>query len=263
MRQLRKKVFKLFNLELGIYSKVFDYFILSLILVNCLCIILQSIKQYNEKYANLFYLIEVFSVVIFSLELALRIWSITEDDKYKKPINGRIRFVFSLGAIIDILAIMPFYLSFLAIDLRFIRVFRLLRILRLFKVARYIHALDIITNVFKKRKEHLFITILLLVFMLVISSTLMYYIENSAQPDRFSSIPETMWWGVATLTTIGYGDMYPITIMGKVLGSIISIIGIGLFALPTGILASGFSEELAKREKENECVCPHCKKSLN
>jgi voltage-gated potassium channel len=260
--KLKNKIYRLLNLELGIYSKIFDYSILLLIFLNCLSIIFESVKEYNIKYRLIFDLIEIVSVWIFSVELILRVWTITENSKYKKAVSGRLLYIVSFETVIDILAIMPFYLSFLSIDLRFIRIFRLLRIIRLFKVARYIKALDIISDVFKKRKEHLFITILLLLFMLVLSSTLMYYIENNAQPDKFSSIPETMWWGVATLTTIGYGDMYPITIIGKILGSIISIIGIGLFALPTGILASGFSEELANREKNARMICPHCNKSI-
>lgn len=262
MKLIRNKVYRLLNLELGIYSKLFDYSILFLILINCLSIILQSVKSYNDRFETIFSIIELFSIIIFSIEIILRLWSISEKKEYQNPLSGRIKYILSIGMLIDILAILPYYLSFLAIDLRFIRIFRLLRIIRLFKVARYINALDIISNVFRKRKEHLFITILLLLFMLVLSSTLMYYVENNAQPDRFSSIPETMWWGVATLTTIGYGDMYPITILGKVLGSIISVIGIGLFALPTGILASGFSEELARIEKEKEHVCPYCQKNL-
>ncbi len=211
-------------------------------LINCLFIIFESVKNYNDRYKAIFSTIELFSVIVFSVEIILRFWSIPEKKEYQNAFSGRIKYTLSTGMLIDILAILPYYLSFLAIDLRFIRIFRLLRIIRLFKVARYINALDIISNVFKKRKEHLLNTILLLIFMLVLSSTLMYYVENNAQPDRFSSIPETMWWGVATLTTIGYGDMYPITILGKILGSIISIIVIGLFALSTGILAGGFSE---------------------
>ena len=259
---LKNKIYKLINIELGIYSKIFDYSILSLIFINCLTIIFQSVKEYNIKYEHVFNIIENVSVFIFCIELILRIWTITENPKYHKNISGRFLFIFSFETLIDVLAIMPYFLSFLSIDLRFIRIFRLLRIIRLFKIARYIKALDIISDVFKKRKEHLFITIILLLFMLVLSSTLMYYIENNAQPDKFSSIPETMWWGVATLTTIGYGDMYPITILGKILGSIISIIGIGLFALPTGILASGFSEELTNRERKI-IICPHCKNEIN
>lgn len=93
--------------------------------------------------------------------------------------------------------------------------------------------------------------------MLLITSTLMYYIENEAQPENFSSIPQTMWWGIATLTTVGYGDIYPITGFGKLLGGLIAILGIGLFALPTGILASGFSEQLA-RGNTNSNKCPNC-----
>ena len=112
-------------------------------------------------------------------------------------------------------------------------------------------------NVVRNKKEELVISMALTLFMLLMTSTIMYYVENAAQPDKFSSIPETMWWSIATLTTVGYGDVYPMTVVGKVLGGAIAIIGIGLFALPAGILASGFSEELAKGKSE-KITCPHC-----
>jgi voltage-gated potassium channel len=262
MKALRKSTYQLLNLELGWQSKLLDYSLLLLILINCIAILLQSIKSLNAAYFYIFNAIEIYSVVIFSVEYLLRVWCIVENEKYNLPISGRLKYIFSVGALIDLLAIIPFYLAVIAIDLRFIRIFRLLRILRLFKVARYLHALDLISNVFKKRKAHLLITILLLLFVLIVSSTLMYYIENPYQPDKFSSILETMWWGIATLTTIGYGDIAPVTDFGKFLGAIISLIGIGIFALPTGILASGFSEELLKPEKQENCKCPHCGKEI-
>jgi voltage-gated potassium channel len=142
---------------------------------------------------------------------------------------------------------------------------RLFRIFRLFKVLRYVAALAVMAEVIKERKEQLIITLIFILFMLLVSSTLMYYVENGQQPDAFGSIPETMWWGVATLTTVGYGDVYPVTVLGKVLGGMIAILGIGLFALPTGILASGFSERLdafTKNKKQQAMYCPYCGKKI-
>ena len=149
----------------------------------------------------------------------------------------------------------------MGVDLRLLRVLRIFKIFRLFKIARYITALSLINRVMKDKREELVVSLIFTVFLLLIASTLMYHVENGAQPERFSSIPETMWWGIATLTTVGYGDMYPITALGKILGGVISIIGIGLFALPTGILASGFSEELARR-KEGAEVCATCGQTI-
>lgn len=138
---------------------------------------------------------------------------------------------------------------------------RIFRIFRLFKIARYVEALSFITRVFKKKKEELVISLIFTLFLLIIAATLMYYVENEAQPENFASIPETMWWGIATLTTVGYGDIYPVTPAGQFLGGVIAIIGIGLFALPTGILASGFSEEIASTKQQQDC-CPTCGRPL-
>ncbi len=109
-----------------------------------------------------------------------------------------------------------------------------------------------ISTVVSKRKEYLLVTLTIILIMLVMASSLMYYVENEAQPDVFSSIPETMWWGVATITTVGYGDVYPITALGKVLGSVIAILGVGIFALPAGIIASGFEAEIRSGRNNKE-----------
>ncbi|ERP31103.1 Ion transport protein [Chitinivibrio alkaliphilus ACht1] len=179
---------------------------------------------------------------MFTIEYLVRIWTANIHPAYKKPLWGNLKFAATPLLIIDLLAILPFYLPFLGVDLRLLRVFRIHRLLRLFKIARYSTALSHITSVFRDKKEELFTALFFTFLLLVLTATLMYHIENPAQPEVFSSIPQTIWWGVAALTTVGYGDIYPITPQGQILGAIIAIIGIGIFALPAGILASGFSE---------------------
>ncbi len=136
------------------------------------------------------------------------------------------------------------------IEERYSRLRRVFRVFRLFKMTRYIESIRTFHNVFRAKKTELIVTAVLIFLLLIFASSAMYAVENEAQPDKFSSIPETLWWGVVTLTTIGYGDVYPITPLGKLIGGVIALLGIGLFALPTGILASGFSEELQKRQKK-------------
>jgi len=244
-------------------SRLFNTFLIILICLNVLAVTLETVESLHRDYIRLFYYFEIFSVVVFSIEYVLRIWAITGNAKYSHPIWGRVKFIFTGGALIDLLAILPFYLPMLiGFDLRFVRILRLLRLLRILKISRYMQATKLITNVFKAKKEELAITLLLIVFLMVIVSSIMYNVEHDAQPDKFSSIPATMWWSVATLTTVGYGDMVPITLLGKTLASVISILGIGLVALPAGIFASGFSEELKKSHEHNKPHCPHCNKEL-
>jgi voltage-gated potassium channel len=149
----------------------------------------------------------------------------------------------------------------LGVDLRFLRVLRLFRVFRIIRVGRYSEASDILRVVVRRRKEELIATMVLFSILLVLSSSIMYYVEHDAQPDTFSSIPETMWWGVITLTTIGYGDAFPVTPLGKIIGGLIAILGIGMYALPTSILGAGFVEELRRRKDRQKC--PHCGKDLH
>jgi len=202
---------------------IFDIFIIVLIILNVLAVIIASVPVLHEKYSSFFYRFELFSVIIFTVEYILRIWTCTEIEKYN-GIRGRIKWFFSPLALIDLLAILPFYLPFIGVDLRFVRIFRLFRIFRLLKIARYTSALDLIRNVFKSRKEELFVTLVFAMLLLIVSSTLMYYAENEVQPNKFSSIPAAMWWAVITLTTVGYGDIYPITGFGKVMAGIIALL---------------------------------------
>ncbi len=245
--------------EEDVLSKRFDIFIMTMILLNVVAVVLETVDAIYEDFPLYFNYFEYFSVFVFTIEYIGRIWTCTYLKKYGHPVWGRIRFIFSFMAMIDLLAIVPFYLPLLFfIDGRFLRILRLFRIIRIFKMRRYSTAFNMIIRVITRRREELVVTLTIIFVVLILASSLMYYVEHEAQPEVFKSIPETMWWGVATLTTVGYGDVYPITGLGKVLGGFIALLGIGIFALPTGIIASGFEYEInqyirnkEKEEKEN------------
>ncbi len=237
-----------------------DVFLMALIIFNVICILLESVPSLLERYAMFFYIFDLLSVMIFSIEYLLRVWTADQKEGTKRYL-ARIQYMKSFEGLIDLLSIVPFYLPFLGFDLRFLRILRVIRIFRLFKLARYVSALTLVSGVIKGKKEELGISIVFTMFILMITSALMYFVEKDAQPDKFTSIPETMWWAVITLTTVGYGDVYPITIGGKVLGGLIALTGIFVLALPVAILAGGYTEALAARRKEP--TCPHCGKSLS
>lgn len=242
-------------------DRITNYFIIILIILNVIAVALETVDSIYVKYQNQFIVFEYFSVVVFSVEYLARIWSCTIDNKYSHPVWGRIKYLFSIGSLIDLLAILPFYLPLaIGVDLRSLRILRLIRFLRFFKMGRYTKASRVITSVVSSKKEEILLSFLITLFLVIAASTIMYYAENEAQPELFSSIPATMWWSVSTLTTVGYGDIIPITSLGKFLTGCISIIGIGMFALPAGILASGFSDEFSKNQRKR--YCPNCGKEL-
>jgi voltage-gated potassium channel len=244
-------------------SLIFNLALVTIITLNAAAIVLHTVPAYNRKYAQLFYDFELFSVTFFTIEYLLRIWVCVENERYRHPIKGRLRFIFSTAAIIDFLAIFPFFFTLFAADLAIIRILRLFRIFRLFRVSRYSHAFRMIQHAVADRKEELVLSVVLVLFMLIIVSSVMYYVEHSAQPNSFSSIPATMWWGVTAMTTVGYGDIYPITPLGKFLGGLVAIMGVGLFALPTGILVSGFLEHVRTfKSPATKRYCPHCGKEI-
>jgi voltage-gated potassium channel len=248
-------------------AKSIEILLITLIFLNIVAIILESVKEVNAIYAPFFHQIEYFSVIVFSIEYALRIWTAPENPKYKMAL-GRVRYGLSSMAVIDFLSILPYYLTllldFLPIDLRFIRIVRTFRLIRVLKIARYLKALNLIQAVLRERKEQIMLSVMFIIFLLVMVSTVMYYVEHDAQPELFSSIPATMWWGIETLTTVGYGDMIPQTIFGRVLGGMIAILGIGLFALPAGILSSGLTDHLHGQNKKKKLKrCPHCGEELD
>lgn len=236
------------------FSNAFDIFIMSLITVNVAAVIIATVTPIYQAYKPFFQVFELVSVAIFTVEYVGRIWTCTYLDSYREPLIGRIRFMGRPFLIIDLLAILPFFLSGFLLDLRFLRSLRLLRFFRLFKLARYSESMRRFGYVIREKREDLTIAIAATLILLLISSSLMYFAERTAQPEAFSNIPKSLWWGVVTLTTVGYGDVYPITPLGRVLGAIISLLGVGLVALPASILASGFIEE----DEHVGGTCPHC-----
>jgi voltage-gated potassium channel len=239
-------------------SHSFDVFIMSLIAANVLAVILSTVDPLYTRFGAWFQGFELLSVIVFTIEYLGRIWTATFDPEYSSPITGRLRFAGKPMLVIDLLAILPFYLGSLLVDLRFLRALRLLRFFRLLKLARYSESMQRFGRVVKSKREDLTVAIAGTVILLIVASSLMYFVENAAQPEAFSSIPKSLWWGVVTLTTVGYGDVYPVTLWGRALGAIIAILGVGLVALPASILASGFIEE-ARGDEE---ICPHCGKPL-
>lgn len=224
-----------------------NFGLMVLIILNVAAVILESVGWIQAAAGPWFYRFELLSVVVFSLEYVLRLWSAPELPRYLhlSPARARWRYITSGMAIIDLIAIVPFYLSiFVTLDLRFVRVLRLLRI---FKFTRHSRALQILGTVLKRESGSLFAAFSVLFVLLILASSGIYLIESKVQPDKFGSIPEAMWWAMATLTTVGYGDVTPITGWGKFFGSMVTIIGMGMVALPAGILASGFAEQLAQR----------------
>ena len=222
-------------------SKFVNYFLLTLIIITLITLILETEKNLRDNYYNVFYLIETTIIIFFSIEYILRLITCTSSKRFSGK-YGRIKFIFSTMGLIDLLAILPFYLTFLSSNLLFLRILRIIRILRLFKTFHYFKSLGKILLIFEKRKDDLIASLMILISLLTITSVGIYFAENEAQPEKFSSILSSMWWSVATLTTVGYGDIYPITTIGKFLGSLSAIFGVCLFAIPTAILASGFSE---------------------
>lgn len=236
----------------------FDFFIIALIVLNIVAVILETVKNIYDSFPHVFRYFEIFSIIIFTIEYSLRIWTCTINEKYRNPLTGRIRYILSPLALVDLFAFLPFYIPMIIpFDLRFLRALRLLRLIRVLKIDRYSEAVKLFGRVFNAKKAELFTTLFVIFILLIISSSLLYYVGHEAQPDKFSSIPEAMWRGVVTLTTVGYGDIYPITPFRKFFASIISLLGIGLFVMPAGILSAGFVEEI-KTKKLARDKYPHC-----
>lgn len=254
MQNLRKRTFEVLEIDRqgDKLSRIIDILLISLISLNVLSVILETLPSLQTKYQSFFDYFEFFSVCIFSIEYFSRVWSSIENAEkdYAHPIWGRLRYIFSPMALIDLIVILPFYLGmFLTVDLRFMRVLRLLRV---FKLTRYSSSMSLLLQVLADEAKSIVAALFILFMMIIMASSLIYLAEHEAQPEAFNSIPASMWWSIITITSIGYGDVVPITATGKILTSVIGVISIGIVALPAGLLASGFSEAVRQRRTHYE-----------
>ena len=265
-KKAKHKVYILLHPELGESKadKAINIFIIVLISLNVIAVILETVHPFYDNNKKLFDTFDLISVIIFTIEYVLRVWSCTNDPKYKGSIKGRIKYMLTPGALIDLLAFLPTYFhAFLNFDLRILRLLRFLRFFRLFRLTAYTRSAQMIFNVFRSRINELLLSFTMVLFLIIIASCLLFFAEHNAQPESFSSIPATIWWAVVTLTTTGYGDMAPITTIGKVLAGTIMLTGVALFALPAGIITVGFLEEFRSNKKPKVRNCPHCGKPLD
>ncbi len=232
-------------------GNIFDYVIITIIIINVLLVILDTfdLPLWLQVISRD---IEIISVIIFTIEYLARLWTATYLYPQEKPYKARIKYMLTFMAIIDLLAILPFYLPYIIpMDLRVLRTLRIIRLLRLFKLNRYTDALLTIGAVFQKKGSQLLSSIFVVSLLMIIASVLMYNFESEAQPDKFSNAFSGLWWAVATVTTVGYGDIYPVTVIGKILSGIIALLGIGLVAVPTGIISAGFIETITEEEAQS------------
>ena len=249
-RTLRQKVYSILNDDKysGEIHHTVDMALVTLICLSVTAVILESVHDIEIAYVRAFHIFDIISIVFFSAEYVLRLYSIPERDPSHSAFSNRLVFATSPSGLIDLLAILPFYISFLLpVDLRFLRVMRLLRIL---KLTRYSRAMKTVIEVCQEESPSLSAAFFVLALITVFSASLLYLVEHEAQPDKFSSIPQAMYWAIVTLTSIGYGDIYPVTPLGQALTMVMACVGLGMIALPTGILATGFTEKLRQQKAQ-------------
>ncbi|MES2320272.1 MAG: ion transporter [Pseudomonadota bacterium] len=232
-----------------------SYVLSTLIIINCLAVSLETVKALYEPYQMLFLAIEVVSAAVFLVEYLCRLWVCVEQPQFAAPLLGRLRYALQPLTLLDLVVLLTF---FAPVDMRFLRVFRLTRLLRVLHLDVFNQSMHAIIDAVARRRHLLVVSVVFMLTAVYCTAALIYVVEHGAQPEKFTSIPETAWWAVVTLTTIGYGDIAPITPLGKALTSVIVLFGIGVFALPTAILTAAILDAGA-REKP---VCPHCQNML-
>lgn len=211
-------------------GRLFDFSIQALIVISIISFSIETLPELSPRTQAVLWSVELVTVAIFTVEYLLRLWLA----------DHRLRFVFSFYGLVDLLAILPFYIA-PAVDLRAIRIVRLMRLFRILKLARYNSAMRRFRDAFGRVKEELVIFLAATVFLLFIAAVGVYYFERDAQPEHFGSVFHSLWWAVATLSTVGYGDVYPVTVGGRVFTAIVLMVGIGVVAVPSGLLASALT----------------------
>ena len=238
---MKEKIKRIVEINDNRPSRYFAFFIQALILISIVTFSVETIPNLKPNTRTLLHSIELFSVIVFTFEYLLRIY----------VADSKPNFIFSFFGIIDLLAILPFYLSF-GVDLRSLRALRFLRLFRVLKLVRYNRAMNHFTRAIKSAKEEILLFVFITLILIYFAAVGIYYFENAAQPEHFSSIFESLWWAIITLTTVGYGDVYPITVGGKVFTFFILMIGLGIVAIPTGIISSALTKSIDKKGEDTE-----------
>ena len=229
------------------FNKV-QKFIFTIIILSIFSVVLETEISIYTTYAELFYYLNYFFAFFFAVEYFLRLFTCHYRKNFK-GIEGKIKYIFSFYSLIDLIAFLPFFIFPEYNELFLLRIFRLIRLL---KLANFVNKIEFVRNVFhvlNLKKKEIFFSIAITIFIIFISSILLYLVEGNNQPEAFGSIIRSFWWATITLTTIGYGDVYPITILGKIATILISISGIGIIAIPTGIIAGAFSQSMSKKRR--------------
>jgi voltage-gated potassium channel len=263
-RRVQRQTRRLLELDGGGRdSQLVDVCIMSLILLSVGAVIAGSVDAVRAEHGQLLSWIERISVTVFTLEYVARLWAAGDRETVRRPVVDRLGVATQPYMLVDLVAILPFFLG-AVLDLRFLRALRLFRFLRVLKLARYSTALRRFGRVVREKREEFTLTAVAAVIVLIVVSSAMYYAERGAQPEAFGSIPQAMWWGVVTLTTVGYGGVTPVTPLGRALNAAVAVLGIGLFSLPASVLASGFIESDDDEESATtpDC-CPHCGRALD
>ena len=252
--RIRRKAYRIMEMHDGDskLSLAVNWFIMALILVNVLGVILETVDTLHAQWHDWFLALEIFSVAVFTIEYLTRLWVCVESHKFSDGWRGRLRYAMTPMALIDLMAIAPFFIHMIfPIDARILRVFRLLRV---FKLSRHFTMLGVLGVVLKREAKTLLSAIFIMLVLAIISASGIYLAEHKIQPEAFGNIPRAMWWAVVTLTTVGYGDVVPQTNIGRFFGAFITMIGVGMAALPAGIIASGFTGEVERRRERYETL---------
>ncbi|MBR4040028.1 MAG: ion transporter [Clostridia bacterium] len=257
MTALRKRIFEI--IEIGspddTPSRVYDFFNMLAIVVNLSLSILYTFEEFRTPYGHIALSIEAVTVAFFALDYFLRL--LTARVKYPRLSEPRalIKYILSFGGLVDMLSFLPYYLPiFFPSGAVAFRMFRVARIFRLFRITAYHDSLSVITEVITSKGQQLWSSVFLIAILMIGSSLCMYSLENAAQPDVFTNAFSGIWWAVSTLLTVGYGDIYPITTMGKVFSIIITFLGVGMVAIPTGIISAGFVDQYSRIKRMSEYV---------
>jgi len=248
MGRLRRKIYLYLDTQAwqGAGLSPINRFLTLLILFSISIVILETESTVYEPYSRVFDIMDLIIVSIFSVEYILRLWIAGENPKYRGVV-GRLGYALTPAALIDLVAILPFILGIGGNDVFLMRAFRLLRIFALAKIGRFSQALRELGAAISRRRYELFVSLGLSLFVLLLASSVMYFVESEAQPEAFGSIPRALWWAMATLTTVGYGDVFPITPLGKMFAGVTALAAVGLIAMPTAVLAAAFSDAFQGR----------------